>query len=298
MVNESRIDFPVSDGLCPDVWVKKDSGRWSLKVSVRDRILDEVKKIERRLRVNVTDVRVIGSICTNLYGDTTDVDVHMSVTRKFDDADDAYAFNKRLWAMYDGNELLVRKHPIQFFVQHNFFQDLASVGVYSVKRDRWVYGPTIYPKTYNPFDVLKSALPAVERMSKQYSFVMSELTMALKNYVECCKASENGYSQKSVIERDKRVFASQIEDACKQLIDFGDAVKAKRRSASVGVSGFGEAKKFRESEKWHRVDAIAKFMDRYGYTKTCAKIKDIVGDKIRISPSTIYSLIELLGIAR
>ncbi len=279
------------------MWVKKDSDRWSLKVSVRNRIVDEVKKIERRLRLTVTDIRVIGSICTNLYGDSTDVDVHMSVTRKFADADEAYAFNKRLWEMYDGNELFVRKHPIQFFIQHNFFQDLASVGVYSVKRDRWVYGPTIYPKTYDPFDSLKSALPAVERMSRQYSYVMSELTMALKNYVECCKASGNGYSQKSMIERDKKIFAGQISDACRQLIDFGDAVKAKRRSASIGVSGFGDAKKFRESEKWHRVDAIAKFMDRYGYTKTCAKIHDIVGDKVRVSPSTIYSLLELLEIA-
>jgi len=296
IVNESRIDFPVSDGLSEDVWNKDENGKFSLKPYVRKKIFDEVAIIERKLRIKVTNVRIIGSICTNLFGDTTDIDVHLSVTKKFANDDIAYQFNKRLWNIYEEEgDVMVKKHPMQFFVQHNFFRDMASVGVYSVTHDRWMHGPTLYPKTYNPFDELKSSLPTVNKLSRDYSEMVSALEVAIRNYVTCCQAEANGYAQKNTLRASKERFASDIKKACKALIEFADGIKKNRRSASAEVHSFKDAKKFRNSKSWHRADAIAKFIDRYGYLSKCSDIKNAVGSDIRVSTSTVYELMKILG---
>ena len=295
-VNESRIDFPSSEGLCPDLWEKSGDGRWKLKPSVRRRLLDEIARIERRMRVKVTNVRIIGSICTNLYSEASDVDVHMSVDRKFADDDAAYAFNSKLWEHYYDNEMKVRKHPVQFFVQHNYFRDLSSVGVYSVTRDKWVFGPTIYPSSYDPFEELKNAMPAVERMVSDFSKNWGRLEASLRNYLICCRAEGDGFSNKSMLKRNKAKFSKDVAEACSELIALKEAVQTQRRAASADIGGFRDAKKFRNSKAWHKADAVAKFMDRYGYMEKCSDVKDIVGDSVRISPSTIYDLAGLVGI--
>lgn len=296
-LNESRIDFPVSDGLCPDLWDKTSDGKWKVRPSIRRRLLDEVDRIGRRMHVKVTSVRIIGSICTNLYGDTTDIDVHLGIDRKFADDDAAYAFNNRLWSFYDDNEVKVKKHPVQFFIQHNFFRDLASVGVYALDRERWVRGPQIYPATYNPFDELKGAMPVVNRLVDRFSKDWGRLESAVRNYIVCRQAEDSKYSRKSVVARSKHELSDAIKKACKDIISLKEEVQAARRSASSDINSFKDAKKFRDSKAWHNADAVAKYMDRYGYLSKCSSVKEIVGDGLRVSDSTVYDLAELLGIA-
>ena len=42
---ESSIDYPVSEGLCPEIWDEIDDGRWAIKPDIKQRALELVDKL-------------------------------------------------------------------------------------------------------------------------------------------------------------------------------------------------------------------------------------------------------------
>ena len=76
---ESSIDYPVSEGLCPEIWDTSVDGKWLIKPEIKQRALELVDKLLAKYHVEAKGVNVVGSICSNQYTDDGDVDVHIQV---------------------------------------------------------------------------------------------------------------------------------------------------------------------------------------------------------------------------
>lgn len=76
---ESSIDYPVSSGLCEEIWVQDEDGNWKIDESIKQRALELVDKLLARYHVEAKGVNVVGSICSNQYGPDSDVDIHIQV---------------------------------------------------------------------------------------------------------------------------------------------------------------------------------------------------------------------------
>ena len=61
---ESSIDFPVSSGLCEDVWDAVGDS-WTIKREIKEKALKFVNVLAERYKVNEKGVNVVGSLCSN-----------------------------------------------------------------------------------------------------------------------------------------------------------------------------------------------------------------------------------------
>ena len=75
---ESTIDFPVSEGLCQEVWDRTESG-YVIKEDIKQKATELVDKLLAHYKVEAKGVNVVGSICSNQYTDDADIDVHILV---------------------------------------------------------------------------------------------------------------------------------------------------------------------------------------------------------------------------
>lgn len=75
---ESTIDFPVSEGLCPEVWDRTEYG-YVIKEDIKQKATELVDKLLAHYKVEAKGVNVVGSICSNQYTDDADIDVHILV---------------------------------------------------------------------------------------------------------------------------------------------------------------------------------------------------------------------------
>ena len=75
---ESTIDYPVSEGLCPEVWDRTESG-YVIKEDIKQKATELVDKLLAHYKVEAKGVDVVGSICSNQYTDDADIDIHILV---------------------------------------------------------------------------------------------------------------------------------------------------------------------------------------------------------------------------
>ena len=73
---ESSIDYPVSEGLCPEIWNRAEDGKYIFNPEIKQKALELVDRLLARYKVQARGVNVVGSICSNQYTDDADVDIH------------------------------------------------------------------------------------------------------------------------------------------------------------------------------------------------------------------------------
>ena len=61
---ESSIDFPVSSGLCEDIWDAVGDS-WTMKSDIKDKALKMVNLLLQHYKVKAKGVNVVGSLCSN-----------------------------------------------------------------------------------------------------------------------------------------------------------------------------------------------------------------------------------------
>ena len=76
---ESSIDYPVSEGLCPEIWDEVEEGKFVIKPEIKQKALELVDVFLAKYKVEAKGVNVVGSICSNQYTDDGDVDIHIQV---------------------------------------------------------------------------------------------------------------------------------------------------------------------------------------------------------------------------
>lgn len=279
-VGESTIDFPEED-LTPEIWTKTEAG-YELNDEAKDLIVDTLNSnpIMPDVIANAEDIRIIGSICTNLYQSDTDVDVHISlkpeVQKSIKDIDE---FQKQVIKWSREKSVLIGTHPIEVFIQPNSAQDMMSDGVYSITKSEWLKGPAILDAEYNPYEVFKDAFIKIQDFAKEADVDLGELKRDVIDY----EAIDGAYRKLPETSKEKlKMFLNskleEIED------DINDLLKDKkewieyRRSTKATTDPEQAMKDIEIVKQWHDVNATFKMLNRYGYIKLITeleKIKDV-----------------------
>ena len=138
---ESTIDYPVSEGLCPDVWDETEQG-FVIKEEIKQKATEMVDKLLAHYKVEAKGVNVVGSICSNQYTDDADIDVHIQVDLPQEVADKLNSLRKlEQDSIFKDDYLFFGLHPLEFYFQPNIYSDMGSCGCYDLMNDKWLSGP-------------------------------------------------------------------------------------------------------------------------------------------------------------
>lgn len=280
VINDSRIDFPV-DGLSTSVW-DKSGDKYILKEEVRDIILKAINIISENKEYAdiISSARIVGSICSNQYTLASDIDVHFlikDIAKNIDIND----LNNSLKTYCDNNDylnkLVIDTYPINFYFQPNEYQDLMSAGVYDISTDIWIIGPSIVPLDFNPYDEFKDVFPKVGEYINRIENILNKINNAISLY-------EIDQSEDIILDILKEI---------KNLKEIKKELKQYRRSFSEPTSA-KEAEKQKIDKNWQKVDAVFKFVDKFGYLRKITLINNLVDDNEALNDQDIYKLKELL----
>lgn len=154
MKNESILDHPVED-LDPLVWRKEEFGNYVLTDEARDKITSLVSWACGFLGVSKADANITGSITSNTFTPDSDIDVHIHSPEISED--DVEELNKLLRKSFgerykadNSEKCFIGGHPLEVYLQSNPFQDIMSVGCYSLERG-WLVGPELKNMDYDPY---------------------------------------------------------------------------------------------------------------------------------------------------
>lgn len=266
VIADSRIDFP-QESLSPVIWDKNKE--YVLKEEVKNDIEKAIKILKEQFPI-IDESRIVGSICSNQYTDESDIDVHFTLNKTVLDDKEGDKLNKELKEFVEKTEELeefyIGAYKVNFFFQINPFQDMMSAGVYDLDNDEWIVGPTEVPLDFNPYDEYKEAFPIIGEYVTKISIVMNNLKQEIKEYLA---------------DKDEKRFI-KINNSVSDLLKIKKELREYRRSFSSPKSE-DDAIKLREDKAWHQIDAVFKFIDKFGYLKKITIIERIFKDKSIIS---------------
>lgn len=289
--DESVLDFP-KDGLCPDIWdkVMDEMGAeetWRLNVDVEDKILNIVQMLCEKARLMYDNMRVFitGSITSNTYNKTADVDVHIRLTKPIREfasmtqgrINSAMKELDKEWKAVGQDPDAVKSwkgHPLQFYYQTDEFQDFMSVGVYDVKNRSWIVGPELKDPSYNPYSELYKDIQAkAGNLIKDIRNKILDVYEKAVVFTKVHRSEPANELPKDVVDTAQHAFS----DLLNSLISATDLYENARQMRKVYSSpkSIEQALQFRNSKKWKIADAAFKLMDKFGYLAILKEYKEL-----------------------
>ena len=149
---ESTIDYPVSEGLCPEVWDRIDNG-YVIKEDIKQKVTELVDKLLARYHIEAKGVNVVGSICSNQYTDDADIDIHILVGLPLETSEKLNNLRKlESDKIFQDDYLFIGLHPLEFYFQPNLYVDMGSCGCYDLMNDKWLSGPQLVDLEFDPYE--------------------------------------------------------------------------------------------------------------------------------------------------
>ena len=289
--DESVLDFP-KDGLCPDIWEKVidemgTAETWRLVADVEDKILNIVQMLCEKAGLVYDNMRVFitGSITSNTYNKTADVDVHIRLTKPIREfasmtqnrINSAMKSLDAEWKAAGQNPDDVKSwkgHPLQFYYQTDEFQDFMSVGVYDVKSRIWIVGPELKDPSYNPYSELYRDIQAkAGQLIKDIRDKILDVYEKAVVFTKVHRSEPTNELPKDVVDIAQHAFS----DLLNSIIAATDLYENARQMRKVYSSptSIEQALKFRNSKKWKIADAAFKLMDKFGYLAILKEYKEL-----------------------
>lgn len=288
-MQESVIDYPKADGLCPDVWAQRVGlDGISLEWHLTDAASEKIHAVIQQVFPEAREVHITGSITSNSYAKNADIDLHFigDVKNNLSDANDEQ-LNKELRAKYQ--QTYIGTHPIEIYFQSNEFQDYMSVGCYDVKRAKWLVGPEFKDPSFDPYSEYYADI------QKNAEKLCQSIRNTILSMYEKAVALSKMHSESDVKKTTAVQLLSLIDSGSKLFDDI-------RRSRKVYSSPRSkeEALSYRVSRKWKIADATFKLLDKFGYMLIFKKIKELmssfdISDRRLISdmlPASVISIIK------
>lgn len=279
-LTESTVDFP-RENLSPEIWIMGDKGTYTLQDNARRLILENVGEYpDADLMSLLGELHIIGSICTNLYVSTTDVDVHIvpSEEKLSSLGVDPEEFQKAVKLWSHGHPVYLGEHPVELYIQLIPEQEMLSDGVYDVMEDVWRKGPRFYPLHYNPYDVFSNVLGQVQSYAKEADIDMGELRRDVIDYAVVQDAAGKlpaEYREKLITELTKKV--SEIEADINELLkDKKEWVELRRNSSRPTPQQALDDVEL--VKRWGNANATFKFLDRYEYIRIISELEKMLKD--------------------
>ena len=284
---ESSIDFP-RDGLDPQVWESEGEDSYVLRPEVREQILDFLDKYPNRDIIGLAKeedgeptIHIVGSMCTNQFSDSADIDVHVVVDQEdeiYENEELQSEIKKWFEAHRDEYSAFVGDHPIEVYMQFNEKQDMASDGVYDLMRDEWVKGPKLVSSDYDPYDDFSHIFDELRELVGEADMLMGELKRDVIDYDTISKAVGNlPEEQKDKLLGKLKAKLEEIEQDIEKLYaERKEMVDVRKRVVRTTPD---QAMKDAElSKEWDDGNALFKFMDRYRYLKIIGDLEDVASD--------------------
>lgn len=279
---ESVIDFSREE-LASDVWDKQGSS-YKLKEEVRKKVISYLGKcpvLDLLDSALTEDIHITGSIGTNRYTETTDIDVHLVVNNSyFKSEEEQEDITKQVfdWAEANG-ENFVGQHPIEVYLQKNKSQEFMSESVYDFVRDKWLVGPDIKPLDYNPYEDYSTIYQDVVRAGGKADKLIGSLNRNVIDYDTVKKAIKK--LPKDSRDNLLKFMMKKIKDVnmdiarlSKYKLYYSDLRKAFSDPKSIEKA----LKDKEQLKKWNDVNAIFKFLNRYKYLRIISDLNDLVED--------------------
>ena len=275
---ESVLDFP-SEGLCQDIWENVEGLGWRMLPEVKDKLLRIARMVcdEAKVDFDRTSVYITGSITSNTFTPTADIDMHFRLLytirefaemtqKRFRDAFEQVKQRFESNGLQNDEEFAVAGHPVEVYYQPNEFQDFMSVGCYDLKREQWLVGPELKDQSYDPYSELYKDIK-----SKSEKLIEGIRTAVMKVY-------ENAVVFKKVDadsqDKDMRQSAfSDFRHSLQDAVEIFDKAREMRKVYSSPKSK-EQALKYRNSKKWKVADATFKLMDKFGYLAILKQYKE------------------------
>jgi len=287
VLNCSSIDFPRTD-LDSQVWTKED-GFYFLREEVKNKILKLLDQYpEEDLLQIAREIRIVGSIGTNLYIDDTDLDVHI-IPEDFSKWNEERV--KEVMDWFEENESIdtyIGKHPIEVYVQLNPNQDLMSAAAYDILEDTWLVGPKLAPLNYDPYTDFSSILPQVRQSVQDADLLIGELKRDVIDYDTIMNAVKHlpKEHQKRLLLKSRNKL-EEIERDIQQLYQKRKEWVDARHGASRPNSPEEAKNDVELAKKWKDINALFKFLNRYQYLRIIQDLEKFVEDDNEITPSEV-----------
>ena len=273
---ESILDTPV-ETLDPQVWAKTEDGGYEMTVGARHAIQTAVDYISKVFSLVNPSVRITGSICSNQYTETSDIDVHISFTglseRNSDELNKALRadFDENYKDMHHHDEYYIGEHPIEVYFQPNPYQDLMSVGCYDFIQNMWLVGPSFKPLDFDPYS---------EFYSEDMKYVKDIIEDIRNTILQCyeiatvIKGSSDGkFKDEEILELKKKLeFGVQVYQQARQC-----------RKVYSSPTSVEDALQKRESKKWKIADSAFKLMDKFGYLRILKNFSKMLDKEDKLS---------------
>ena len=287
MLQESSIDFPRED-LDPQVWEKTGDG-YTLQQEVKDKIRLMIDKYGPEDLEEVADkIRIVGSICSNQYTESTDIDVHIIPQVPRDWPEERV---KEVKKFFDADPEYVGDHPIEIYVQVNPDQDLVSIGAYDLLNNDWEVGPTLMPENFNPYEFYHHLADEVESRVEKADELLAELKRDTIDYDTMVGAmSRLDGNAKNQLHAFLQTKSEEIENDIQELY-----VERKKWTDARQKSSSGKSVPDKE---WKEENATFKFLDRYNYLKLLGDLNKLIEEDGTVDQDDVGVIATKLGIDR
>ena len=268
---ESSIDYPVSEGLCPEIWDEVEEGKWIIKPEIKQQALEIVDILLARYHVEAKGVNIVGSICSNQYTEDGDVDVHIQVDLPEDTAEALNKLRKlEIDKVFEGVNLMVgasHLHPLEFYFQHNLYADMGSCGCYDLMNDEWLSGPLIVDMEFDPYDEYEESWKEAFELGERAQSALFNLTKNLYKHNAILEqaANKDVYANEELM----GVIARRLEEVKDEILDSMNVVAALkeemvqvRRRAGIKPKDEKEAEEMRTNKEWLTANSTFKFLQR------------------------------------
>lgn len=302
---ESSIDFP-REGLDSQVWEREGGDSYVLRLEVKKQILGFLDKYPDRDIVGMAKeedgeptIHIVGSICTNQYTDTTDIDVHIvldSDDEMYSDEDGRAEVKQWFESHREEYGAFVGEHPIEVYLQVKEKQDLASDGVYNMMTETWLRGPKVVGVDYDPYDDFSHVFSELTDIAGDTDELMGELKRDVIDYETISKAIQHlpGEQKAKLLEKMKAKLKEIEQDIDQLYAERKKMVDVRKR---VERPSPDQAKQEAEnSKKWDDANALFKFFDRYRYLKIIGDLEGVVDDEGGVDDEDVDVIKDIMGV--
>ena len=287
---ESNIDYP-QESLDTSVWDLEGESH-TLKHDVKRKVLNFISKYPFFDMMEFADeMRITGSITTNQFTPTVDLDVHI-VPKDLDGFNQEQAKTVMDWFDENRNELAgyIEEHPIEVYIQLDPDQDLRGDGAYEMLQDEWLLGPKIVPTSYDPYDDFSHVSDDLREMLSDLDAQLGELSRDVIDHETIRIAMEK------MPEEDRKKLGARLEA---KLVEIEDTIKelyatrkewVQARQDASNVTAANALKDVQRVKKWQDENAYFKFLDRYQYLSLIKELSMLLADDDTISDDDVAQI--------
>ena len=299
-ISESSVDFPHKE-ISHDVW-EKEGDQHKLRKIVRIKIMEALEAYPEFNLISIAhEVRIVGSICGNLYEREADVDIHVvpnlhKLNKKLHITHEE--FQKKVMEWYkdnrDINGWFAGTHPFEVYIQFDPQQDLMSEGVYNVLKDEWIKKPTNHDLSYDPYDVFKEVYFHLSDITDQTDIKLGHLRRDVMDYKRIRDAIREMPHEVKVRLKTRLVEKLRgIEKDILSLAEDKESWKELRKKFSQHHDEESAERDLHFSKNWEDANATFKFLDRYLYIKVISDLEKLI-DGRDVDDSDIHKIENIL----